>query len=146
MRRQKTLAERVTPELFEAGKRASDLANSFLAWYPPFEIINKWLAFKLSDGTSDGVLYDTKREAVRHQHGNEQWFAFFTFRNCLGGTNPREMAVFLLWNREAYDRGMRMPDPHDVHGGREVLITAAQGDIYRQAILDAERQRIERQR
>lgn len=144
-RRKPTLVERITPELLEAAKRASDLANSYLTWYPPFDIRNKWLAFKLEDGTSDGVLYDTKREAVRHQHGNEQWYAFFPFRNCLGGTNAREMAIFLLWNRDAYNNGMRMPDPDDVHGGRDVLMTAARGDQYRQALLKYEHDRLMRE-
>lgn len=140
-RRKPTMVERITPELVEAGKRASDMANSFLAWYSPFDIRNKWLAFKLEDGSSDGTLYDSKRDAVRHQ-SDERRCAYFSFRNCLGGTNAREMAIFILWNRDAYERGFRMPDPDDVHGGKDVLITAAQGDNYRRAMLEYERRRI----
>lgn len=140
--RRPTLSERVTPELLEAGKRASDTVNSYLNWYDPMDIRNKVIAFKLADGTYDGTLYDSKRDAVRHQHGNEQWYAYFYFRNCLGGTNAKEMAIFLLWNRDAYDAGARMPDPDDVNGGRDVLITAARGDQYRDAVLDAEARRL----
>jgi hypothetical protein len=47
--------------------------------------IRKWIAVALADGTSDGVLYDTKRDAVRHQHHNEQFYAFV----CIG---PHDMA------------------------------------------------------
>lgn len=144
-RRARPIAERITPELLETGKRIADMVNSYLAWYPPFEIRNKVLAFKLQDGATDGTLYDSKRDAVRHMHGNERQYMYFYFRNAIGGTNAREMAIVLLWNRDAYDAGFRLPDPEDVHGGADVLMTAARGDQYRQAMLQYEFERLMRQ-
>ena len=121
---------RITPDLIEAGRRASDTVNQYIAFYSVWDIRNKWLAFRLADGSYDGALYDTKRDAVRHQP-DEKLCAYFCFRNCLTGTKPKDMAIYLAFNREAYDNGMRMPDPDDVNGGRDVLITAGQGDYLR---------------
>lgn len=79
----------------------------------------QWFAAALADGSSDGVLYGSKRDAVRHQHHNETRFAFV----CI---SPGDMTVceaeeFLATNRMFYDRGLRLTDPDDAHGGREVI-------------------------
>lgn len=81
--------------------------------------IGKWIAVALADGRSDHVLYDSKREAVRHQHHNEQWYAFIrigphTMTSC-------DAEIFLRMVRNLYDAGMRLTDPDAVHGGREVI-------------------------
>jgi hypothetical protein len=120
--------------LADAGKRASDAANLHLTLNGYAAIQNKWIAFKLIDGTSDGVLYDSKRDAVRHQF-DERLCAFFAFKNCAGGTTPREMAIFLTFCRDAYDAGFRLPDPDSQTGGPDVLMTAAQGDYYKRLIM-----------
>lgn len=88
--------------------------------------IGRWFAVALADGTSDGVLYDGKRDAVRHQHHNEQWYAFI----CI---NPGDMTVceaeeFLAINRTLYEHGIRLADPDDLHGGREVIQRATVED------------------
>lgn len=70
-----------------------------------------YLAIKLADGFTDGVLYDTKADAVRHVP-DERWYAFFSFRNSPNGfASPRDAAIFLMWHRAAYERGMRLSDP-----------------------------------
>ena len=143
--RSATLAK-LTPaqykNVMDAGQRASDIANVWLVGLGHGAVRDKWLAFKLADGSSDNVLYDSKRDAVRHQH-DEKLCAYFSFRNCAGGTNPREMAIFIQFTRDAYDAGFRLPDPDAVHGGPDVLMTARQGDYYRNRfrILDAYRNR-----
>jgi hypothetical protein len=116
--------------LADAGKRASDLANLYITFMPWEELRTKWMAIRLIDGSSDAVLYDSKRDAVKHQI-DERLCAYFAFRNCGGGTNPRDMAVFLTFARDAYDAGFRLPDPDAADGGPDVLMTAAQRDYYR---------------
>lgn len=119
----------VSQDLLDAGKRASDFVNNYLTLQEPWEIRNCFLAFKLADGSTDGVLYDTKRDAARHQKGNEQQYYYFCFRNCLGGTNPREMAIVLKFARDAYrNPKFRLVDPDDQFGGKQVLMTSARYD------------------
>jgi hypothetical protein len=90
------------------------------------DAIGQWFAAALADGTSDGVLYQCKRDAVRHQHHNEQWYAFV----CI---NPGDMSVcdaeeFLAINRMFCDKGLRLSDPDHARGGREVIQRVAAED------------------
>jgi hypothetical protein len=51
----------------DAAKRASDVVNSYAVFTPYEDLINCYVALRLSDGGHDGTLYYSKREAVRHQ-------------------------------------------------------------------------------
>jgi hypothetical protein len=118
----------VTPS--DAAKRASDIVNSYITFMPPEELKNKWVAIRLHDGGYDGTLYDSKQDAVKHQL-DEFFCAYVCFRNLLAGAKPRDMELFLKFNRDAYDAGFRLPDPESATGGREVLMTTALRDYYR---------------
>jgi hypothetical protein len=126
-------SRQLTYELVEAGKRVSDSLNQKLHDFGWWEIKRKWMAFRLQDGTSDGVMYDTKRDAVRHQ-ANEFHCAYIRFVGLASGANPRECAVFLKYNRDLYSKGFRMPDPDDVAGGRDVIMTAQLRDNYKRIL------------
>lgn len=70
-----------------------------------------YMAIRLADGSSDGVLYDTKADAVRHQL-HETQCAYFSFRfSPMGFARVKDAAIFLSWNRAAYDAGHLLPDP-----------------------------------
>jgi hypothetical protein len=114
----------------DAAKRASDIINAYRVFVPWDELKTKWLAIRLSDGGYDGNLYDSKRDAVRHQL-DEFLCAYVCFKNLAGGARPSEMELFLKFNRDAYDAGFRLPDPDDQFGGRDVLMTTALRDFYR---------------
>lgn len=111
----------------DAAKRCADIVNSYLHFIPADEIRNKYVAIRLSDGGSDGVLYDSKRDAVRHQ-SDEKLCAYVCYRNCMGGITPFEAQKFLDWNRAAYDMGARLPDPDDQHGGPDLFASVGQHD------------------
>jgi hypothetical protein len=126
-------SRQLTYELVEAGKRVSDTLNQKLHDYGWWEIKRKFMAFRLQDGTTDGVLYDTKRDAVRGQ-SNEFHCAYIRFVGLAQGAQPRECAVFLKYNRDLYDKGFRMPDPDDVAGGRDIIMTAQLRDNYKRIL------------
>jgi hypothetical protein len=85
--------------------------------------VNSFITIKLSDGSTDGVLYESKKDAVRHCKGNEQWFAFFSFRGAPNGfASPKDAAIYLAWHRMAYDNGARLPDPDDLTGGPDLIM------------------------
>jgi hypothetical protein len=108
----------------DAAKRAYDAVRE-LATFNDYDTRVKqspWVALRLSDGESDGRLYDTKRDAVRHQL-HEMLCAYFCFRNAPSGfATYRDAAIYLAWNRAAYDSGMRMPDPDARNGGRDLVL------------------------
>lgn len=99
----------LAPEAFatgysDAAKRMADtvtLHSLTGAWL-------RWCAIRLSDGGSDGVIYDTRADAVRHQL-HETLCAYI--RVPPGGMAAREAEAVLAYHRAVYDAGFRLPDP-----------------------------------
>lgn len=125
----------------DAARRAFDVVNSYVA-FVPFETRTKqWVAIRLLDGGSDGVLYDSKREAVRHQ-SDEKLCAYFAYRNSPDGFRTRkDAAIFLEYHRQAYDAGARLPDPDDQFGGPELIMPMNNEHLMDQLIRQASRGR-----
>jgi hypothetical protein len=117
----------------DAAKRAFDIVSG-LTLFNSYEtrMGSPYVAIRLSDGGSDQVLYDTKRDAVRHQL-HETLCAYFSFRNSLNGFGSyRDAAIFLAWHRAAYDQGWRLPDPDDTHGGPDMVLPTADEHVFNQ--------------
>ena len=95
-----------------------------------FGSIGKWIAVRLIDGDSDGVLYDDKLAAVTHQHHNEKWYTFVK----LGpqSMNVCEAEVVLATARKLYDAGLRLTDPDHKHGGPDVIKRLTVEDAFAQ--------------
>lgn len=107
----------------EEAWRAFNEINNLVAHTDWETRVNSIITIRLSDGHIDGVLYDSKKEAVRHCGGNEQWFAFFSFRNAPNGfASPKDAEIFLQWHRLAYDAGYRLPDPDARDGGADLIM------------------------
>lgn len=90
------------------------------------EAIGRYIAVRISDGQSDGTLYDTKRDAVRHQKHNERLYAYL----CIG---PDDLSVCEAEaTLEAFEAimaaGLNLTDPDHPHGGREVIQRATVED------------------
>lgn len=113
----------------DAAKRACGIVNEYLAHKTWDELKHKFVAIRLSDGSSDGNLYDSKRDAVRHQL-HETQCAYISFRHILGGVSAYEMQKFLEFNRMAYDRGFRLTDPDHRTGGPDIFMPVAQHDDF----------------
>jgi hypothetical protein len=108
----------------DAARRMSDRINLWVIGQPWDVLKNSWVAFRLNDGGTDGVLYDTREAAIRHQP-DERYAAYFCMRNALGGANARDCQIFLDVHRHVYDAGGRFVDPmimttrgHDILSGR----------------------------
>lgn len=90
----------------DRARRASDIVNGHLLGTPG--CVGRWVALRLSDGGSDGNLYDRKADAVRHQLHPEQC-AYL----CIppDGLTPHMAEVFLRFNEGLYRAGARLQDP-----------------------------------
>src|SRR5689334_16960600 len=91
----------------DAARRMADHYNLHRAAMP-HDSVGKWVAIALADGDSDGAMYDSKLDCIRHQHHNERYYAFV----CIvpSTMSPCEAEIFLRTNRRLYDAGMRMTD------------------------------------
>lgn len=83
------------------------------------DAVGKWIACSLADGRSDHTLYDSRRDAVAHMHHNEHLFTFIKINPS--SMNACEAEVMLKTARTLYDKGLRLSDPDDAHGGRDVI-------------------------
>ena len=102
----------------DAAKRLADTYNLHRIG-GGYSAIGKWFAAALHDGHSDDVLYDNKRECVRHQRHNEQYYTFVKI--CPSDMATCEAEVMLRTARQLYDKGMRMADPDHKHGGPDII-------------------------
>lgn len=91
----------------DAAKRIADV-YSLHRIADPYGNIGFWIACALADGQSDMVLYETKRDAIRHQHHNENWYTFIQI--VPSNMTPCEAEVMLKVARMAYDKGWRITD------------------------------------
>lgn len=120
----------LTQELLDAGKRASDILNVYIVHSRWDDIKTQFMAIRLSNGGSDGILYENKRDAIKHQI-HEHQCAYVCFNELRGGASARDMAIYIKFNRDAYANGMRLTDPEDQLGGLQPLMTTGQRDFYR---------------
>jgi len=88
--------------------------------------IGQWFAVALADGRSDGVLYENKGAAVRHQHHNEQFYAFVNIG--AHDMDVCEAETFMGTTRMFYDAGIRLTDPDVASGGPDVIPRATRED------------------
>jgi hypothetical protein len=103
----------------DEAKRAADNVNMHYQ-ATGWNAVNKWCAIALQDGSSDHVLYDRRRDAVTHQHGNEQRYCYVKIQP--GAMGICEAQAFLDFHRKAYDAGFRLVDPEHRAGGRELIV------------------------
>lgn len=136
------LEKDLTPDKLDAGKRASDLINGMLTFYGWDQLRTKLVAIRLSDGGSDGVVYDNRLDAARFQLHEQQ--CYYCYFRGLGpaGAKPLEMAIVLEMQRKAYQSGVRFIDPDQPNGGPELLMTTAGLDSIRASLIQAGRGRL----
>lgn len=75
--------------------------------------IGKWMACRLDDGTSDGILYESKPQAILYQHHNENWYTFIQI--VPAQMTPCEAEVMLKTARMIYGAGGRISDGYSRH-------------------------------
>jgi hypothetical protein len=93
----------------DAARRCSDIVNATAIIENAAGNYNeRWLAIRLSDGGTDGVTYDSRDNAIRHQL-HETLCCYLKVPPT--GMEPREAEIFLNFHRKAYDAGFKMTAP-----------------------------------
>jgi hypothetical protein len=92
------------PTYSDAARRCADIVTLHTVCGQ----VGRWVAIRLSDGGSDGAVYDTRADAVRHQL-HEQLCAYVKIQP--DGMSARAAHEFLRYHRDLYDAGFRLPDP-----------------------------------
>jgi hypothetical protein len=92
------------PAPSDAAKRCSDL----ITLHATCGSATRWVAIRLSDGGSDGALYDSREEAIDHQL-RPQFCTYVLVPP--DGMNPKEADALLGYWRALVDAGVRDDDP-----------------------------------
>jgi len=117
-----------TNEDLDSAKRLSGIVNSMVVIHPLEAIINSWIAVRLSDGGTDGVLYDSRLEAVKHQ-AHETQCAYLSLRSSPAGMPVNEAYAYLKFHRYAYDAGYVFTDPEKPNGGMDMYMPTPYEDV-----------------
>jgi hypothetical protein len=89
----------------DAARRAHEIVNTHLMVDPEGNR-GRWVALRLSDGGSDGVVYDDVAAAADHQLHYQQCMYV---RIPWGGLPVAEAETLLTYHRRVYDAGNRPP-------------------------------------
>jgi hypothetical protein len=91
-------------ETLDIGRRVSDAMHLHIL----AGSVGEWMAVRLSDGSSDGIAYPSRADAIEHQI-HEQLCAYL--RVTPDGIQPTDAVRFIELNRALYDAGYRLADP-----------------------------------
>lgn len=91
----------------DAAKKMSDIVNGQVVAQPFEVIIRSFMAFKMADGSSDGVLYGSRQTAIDHQLSPNECL-YISMRSAPGGMMPLEAQTLLDYYRMQYDAGGRV--------------------------------------
>lgn len=94
------------PSYSDAAKRCSDQIQLGVITGN----VGKWCAIKLADGSSDGVFYDQRADAIEHQL-HESLCCYVKIPPT--GMSVEDAEKFMAINRKLYDNGFRLTDPQD---------------------------------
>jgi hypothetical protein len=111
----------------DAARRMCDLWTLHRLGTGLYDAVGKWYAVRLDDGTSDGVLYDSKRECIQHQRGWEYLYAYVGM--SIAQMNVCDAEIYLAVQRRMYEKGIRMVDPDARNGGHEPIKRVSREDM-----------------
>jgi hypothetical protein len=85
----------------------------------PIGNLGQWFAVAIADGSTDGVLYDSRIDAITHQHHNETYYVYVLI-------GPHQMSlcdaeIFLAGVRKTYDARKAMMDRDRPSGGKVII-------------------------
>lgn len=95
-------------ELSDRTRRAYDVILTHVAAQGAESVAGRWVAIRLSDGGSDGTLYDSKKDATRFQLHEKQ--CAYICVPPFAAISAKELGEFLDVNEMIYNAGGRLSD------------------------------------
>lgn len=102
----------------DAAKRLCDTYNLHRI-ADPIGNLGRWFAVAISDGTTDNVLYDSRIDAIKHQHHNEMYYAYIQIVPMTMDLCDAEL--YLSGVRKTYDARKHLLDRDSPNGGKEII-------------------------
>lgn len=104
-----TSDERVNPLVVRYPDRAHRMSEGIRQAWTDYglDCLDRWMAFRFLDGSTDARLYDNKGEAVRFQKREEEC-CYLPVPPSMG---VRECDAYLRVHEELYRGGLRISDP-----------------------------------
>jgi hypothetical protein len=100
----------------DAAKRFSDIYNLHKA----AGAVKGWIAVRYSDGSSDGNVYDTREDAVRHAYPREGWY-FYAVLTAAPSMSVCAAESLLRYKRVMSEIDASHTDREAPGGGLEVI-------------------------
>lgn len=97
----------VTGEHSDAAKKVADTYNLH-RMAQGYDAIGCWFAYALEDGSTDGMLYESKQHAIKYQKNNENFYTYIQI--VPASMTICDADVMLRVARMAYSNGMRLTD------------------------------------
>ncbi len=113
-------------QITDAARHMADQINAQITFRNSWDLRNSYMAFRLDNGSTTGTVYDSKQDAMRFT--DEQYHAYFCFRQGLAGVTPLDCQVFLNVHRWAHENGAKWNDP-DLKYSPDILVSTRGYDI-----------------
>jgi hypothetical protein len=88
----------------------ADIVNNVRMSLDWSDIKHGFMAFTLADGQSDGTIYDTRDDAIRHHRNKASRYFYFSLREAAHGITSREAAQVIALTRVQAERGRYHPE------------------------------------
>lgn len=113
----------------DVARKISDTTRLAWAVYGWDGFVNHWFWFRLSDGTTDSILYPSKLDAMRHTL-NEKHCMFLIMHPT--GMSHCEAEIMLTVHRRARSRDIATPQLSLPGGGPELITRIGSDKIFNQ--------------
>jgi hypothetical protein len=123
----------------DSAKRFADGVNAMITFHKVWEIKHHWIAINLQDGSVDSTIYETRADAMKHMHGNEARYFYFPIGNFVQGLKLMDAEMILMFQRDAYDSGLRITDTQE---GSDPFLPVFAADKYRDLLRNALRSNV----
>lgn len=108
----------------DAKRFYASLGIHYLALSMDEIIALRFVAIRLADGGSDNTAYETRQQAIDHQPGDRNRYAYMVIP--AGQPSVTDCDVLLWYARTCYDRGYR---PDTSHEGAGLILPTRREDL-----------------
>lgn len=92
-----------------AGQKVSDIVTNIRISQDWDAVKDGWMAFRLEDGWSDGVVYASRADVLRFHRNRADKYFYFSMKTAIAGLPPDHATMMLAMTRVQSLRGRYNP-------------------------------------